>query len=434
MARMADLPGERPAGRDLARLLRAAACSGRVSEIRRLAEDGVDLDDTERRPSALFYAAWSSQGESLKVLLALGADPRRTHSASPKKTAVLGALHGFGARAGPFLSLLKSAGADLDAGEGSALSTATRTEELNEASYSLLRLGASPRACGGRSLIHAAVRGDTRVARALLQHGADPNDGAAFHDAVCFSRRRNPDALETVSLLLDAMDRTPTEPPRWVELCTNMEVLGLLVDRGMVNYHVLRSSLRFSADVRLVQRILGALSNSPESILPVLRAALFQAWPSAPALRAVLAFDPGATKKLALEDQEVGARGASERRLLTRYARRGLCDELHVLVEEFGFDVLHPFYAEEALRASQEGTERYLRQVHGDSVRRLLDIFLSHCATFVARLRFSSACLARHYLPGTGAGPRLAKLRFAQQSSDPCTWKKPLPVEIRPPS
>lgn len=165
------------AAEDAAQRLVEAARAGNLPEVRRLLASGVPADPEPRREPALLAAAGGGHLAVARALLDAGASPDRGNLYGTKP---LHAAAGRGDLA--FARLLLERGAKPDSGTTSGttpLRSATETNQeamvalLLERGASAARYTGSPK---GDSLIHAAEKGYTGIARRLLAAGRKPDE------------------------------------------------------------------------------------------------------------------------------------------------------------------------------------------------------------------------------------------------------------------
>ncbi len=180
--------------------LMTAARSGTAEGVRALVAAGADVQAREstRGQTALMWAVAQGHHDVVSALIDAGADLTARSAVRPRLMSNEGEFGGafdpavvehlggftpllFAARHGDVESarLLLAAGVDVDevAGNGaSALVLAVHSGQSDLAAF-MLDHGANADADGaGYTALHAAVlRGDLRVVKALLEHGADPN-------------------------------------------------------------------------------------------------------------------------------------------------------------------------------------------------------------------------------------------------------------------
>jgi ankyrin repeat protein len=184
--------------------LMAAARTGNAAAVRLLIESGADVNasDTFQRQTALMWAAAEGHAEVVDVLLMAGADPNR----AALVTSVADRKH-----------------ADHPTGGLTALMFATRNGH-EPVVRALVRGGADLKAVNGdgaTATIIAIVNDRFDLAKALLDLGADPDDGSLYfavdmHDATIDMRARDGSRLRA--------DHANT--------LSSLDLVRLLLDRG----------------------------------------------------------------------------------------------------------------------------------------------------------------------------------------------------------
>ena len=178
--------------------LMTASRTGGAGAVRALLAQRADLHAREHahEQTALMWAAAQGHAEVVRLLLASGArvDDRSkvypqvvSSSGNADRSGVFEVMQGgytpllFAARSGDVASarLLVAAGADVDAAAASGTSPLVVAAHSGHGALAafLLAAGADPGAAdAGYGALHAAVlRGDPRLVRVLLAHGADPD-------------------------------------------------------------------------------------------------------------------------------------------------------------------------------------------------------------------------------------------------------------------
>jgi uncharacterized protein len=189
-----------PAGAEPA--LMGAARSGSMDTVKLLLETGADVNatDTYQQQTALMWAATEGHADVIKALLAAGADPNRKAHVN---------------------TITERKNSDFPTGGFTALMYAAR-EGHEAAVRALIAGGADPKATNGDSataMAIAIVNDRFDLAKAMLDLGADANDGSLFfavdmHDATTDMRAKDGSrlradfdnkltALDLVKALLD---------------------------------------------------------------------------------------------------------------------------------------------------------------------------------------------------------------------------------------
>jgi ankyrin repeat protein len=151
---------------------------GRTSELKKLIDEGGDIDATNKRGSLLYWALERRRVEAFEVLLAAGAKPVSDSHGKPIMTAVVEADN-----ADKFLTALFDAGISPNQGDenrSSPLDWALGHDQLTGSDYSrrliAYRADVNHQDSTGRTPLHFAAGATAPdLIRMLIEAGADPS-------------------------------------------------------------------------------------------------------------------------------------------------------------------------------------------------------------------------------------------------------------------
>jgi ankyrin repeat protein len=218
--------------------LHAAVSRGNREIVNSLIVAGAAVDAVDANGNTpLDEAVLHGQGDTVRVLLAHGADARRVHSESGRGPLHEASIKGFAALAQPLV----------DAGAGLAQKDRSGQTPLDLAlAYkngptvaALLRLGSRPdnSAAAGEAMEMATVRGRTEIARLLIDNGFDLNQptraGSTYlNDAALKGQGKMVALLLAKGARLDARGENGDSPLHDAALGGSPEVITLLLDHG----------------------------------------------------------------------------------------------------------------------------------------------------------------------------------------------------------